>query len=110
MDADAISLLGRAILDALRARELERAEALVQEAQAAQDRQSFQDRAAVVTELNRRMLAAKTAKERVLKEVAALPGVSRLDVDLRLIGPLDRLLEREIEKLRREKERLSRPH
>jgi hypothetical protein len=110
MDADAIARLGRGILDALRARELERAEALVNEAQARQDQHSFQDRAAVITELSRCISAAKMAKERALNEAAALPGVSRLDVELRLLGPLDRLLERELDKLRREKQRLSRPH
>jgi hypothetical protein len=109
MDADAIARLGRGVLDALRERELERAEALVAEAQARQDRLSFNDRAAVVMELNRCMLAARTAKERALKEAAALPGVSPLDVELRLIGPLERLLDREIDNLRREKQRLSKP-
>ncbi len=110
MDADAIARLGSGILDALRAHELERAEALVNEALARQDQHSFQDRAEVVTELNRCIVASKLARERALKEAAALPGVSRLDVELRLLGPLDRILERELDKLRREKERLSRPH
>lgn len=109
MDAEAIRLLGRAILAAIEANELERAASLVAQAECANENVSFGDRAAVVLETTRAIAAAKRAKSETLAAAAALPVVTRLDLELRVLGPLDRLLEREIDKLRAEKRRLSRP-
>ena len=108
MNADAIGILVRGILDAIRSHELERAADLIAAAERTQDAVSFWGRVAVVNEISRAIGVAERAKAAALAEVDAIPDVLRLDIEQRLRGPLERLLEREIDKLRAEKRRVSR--
>lgn len=106
MNAEAIGILVSGILDAIRAHELERAVALIEAAELKQEMESYDGRSAIVNEISRAFPAAKKAKEAALAAVDALP-VPRSDIE-RLRGSLERLLEREIDKLRAKKRRVSR--
>lgn len=108
MNADAIGILVRGILDAIRAHELERAANLITEAELRQQKKSYDGRSEIVNEISRAIAAAERAKEAALAEGDAIPGVPRLDIKQRLRDPLERLLEREIDKLRAKKRRVSR--
>lgn len=106
MNAEAIGILVSGILDAIRSHELERAAALIAAAERTQEKESYEGRSAVVNEISRAILAAKREKEAALAAVDALP-VPRSDIEL-LRGRLERLLEREIDKLRAKRRRASR--
>ena len=108
MNADAIGILVRGILDAIRAHELERAAALIAAAERTQEKESYEGRSVIVNEISRAITVAKRAKKAALAEVDAILGVPRLDIELRLRDPLERLLEREIDKLLAKKLRVSR--
>jgi hypothetical protein len=108
VNADAIGILVRGLLDAIRAHELERAANLIVEAELRQQNKSYDGRSEIVNEISRAIAAAKRAKKAALAEVDAIPDVSRLDIEQRLRGPLERLLEREIDNLRAERRRASR--
>jgi len=108
MDADTIGILARGLLDAIRANELERAEKLIAAAERQHTQVDFQGRASVVDEINLAIQAAKRAKKSALAAAKALRGVPLVDLEQRVLGPLERLMEREIDKLLAEKRRRSR--
>jgi len=107
VNAEAIGILVSGILEAIRSHQLERAAALIAAAERRQEKGIYEGCSAIVNEISRALAAAKRAKKAALAEVDAIPDVSRLDIEQRLRGPLERLMEREIDKLRAERRRVS---
>lgn len=104
-----LASMAREVVMYLESGEIEKAVARVAAERQQQVEASFHARIEAVDAVNRALMEAKKAKERILSSLEKLPADIRLDAQHQMIQVLDDTFSAEIERLRAEKRRLSKP-